>query len=91
MIGGWAPSDYIKPGEGEVPIQNVYKRKNGHEYMDISKWAERKWGDPNARDKELGNIFLSARMMKYHPLITKAQEDLQSPGSSCYESYVSRG
>mgnify|MGYP004562495175 CR=1 FL=1 len=35
MLGGWAPSTYIKPGPGEVPINNVYKRKNGKEYMDI--------------------------------------------------------
>ena len=71
MLGGWAPSDYIKEGEGEVPINNVYKRKNGHEYMDIKKWAEDKWDDPNARNAQLASIYLSAKMMKYHPLMTK--------------------
>ena len=63
--GGWLPSTYITGGPEGVPIKNVYKRSNGREYMDIRDWAVGKWGEPDERDKQLKNIFLSARIMKY--------------------------
>ena len=40
--GGWLPSTYIT---GDVPINNVYKRSNGREYMDIRDWAVGKWDE----------------------------------------------
>ena len=66
--GGWHPSDYITD---QVPIKNVYKRSNGHEYMDIRDWAVGKWEEEAERNKQLKYIYLSARIMKYHPLMTK--------------------
>ena len=39
--------------------------------MDIKDWALKKWGDEEARDKQLRGLYLSARIMKYHPLMTK--------------------
>ena len=38
--------------------------------MDFGPWAD-KIPDQNQRDPTLRRIYLSARMMKYHPLITK--------------------
>ena len=66
--GGWHPADYIT---GDVPIKNAYKRKNGKEYMDIKEWADGKWDDEDERNKQLRGVYLSARIMKYHPLMTK--------------------
>ena len=39
--------------------------------MNIKGWAE--WKEPGMakRDEQLKNIYLSAKMMKYHPLMTK--------------------
>ena len=67
--GGWEPKDYIT---GDVPINNIYLNKKKHEYMDIRDWAIGKWKNEEQRDKELRKIYLSARIMKYHPLMTKA-------------------
>lgn len=39
--------------------------------MDITDWANRKWKEQAERDPALEKIYLSARMMKWHPLITK--------------------
>ena len=39
--------------------------------MDIDNWAKEKWAEQNERDKQLGSIYMSAKMMKYHPLMTK--------------------
>ena len=39
--------------------------------MNIKGWAEDKEKDPHARDELLKNVYLSAKMMKFHPLMTK--------------------
>ena len=39
--------------------------------MDIRDWAVGQWDEEEERNKQLKNIFLSARIMKYHPLMTK--------------------
>ena len=39
--------------------------------MDIKGWAERKKPDQAERNQLLKNVYLSAKMMKYHPLMTK--------------------
>ena len=49
----------------------VYESKAGKPYMNIKGWAESKEEDPDDRDKLLKRIYLSAKMMKYHPLMTK--------------------
>ena len=66
--GGWEPGAYIT---GDVPIGNVYLNKKKREYMDIRDWAIGKWKNEDERDKQLRGIYLSARIMKYHPLMTK--------------------
>ena len=60
--GGWEPSEYITE---DIPL-TVYESKAGKPYMDIKGWAENKEADLLLR-----NIYLSAKMMKYHPLMTK--------------------
>ena len=54
----------------EIPL-DVYENKNHRPYMDIKGWAEQKEQDPDERDELLKNVYLSAKMMKYHPLMTK--------------------
>ena len=39
--------------------------------MNLKGWAEDKEKDPAKRDVLLKNVYLSAKMMKYHPLMTK--------------------
>ena len=39
--------------------------------MNIKGWVEDKEKDPRARDEMLKRIYLSAKMMKFHPLMTK--------------------
>ena len=39
--------------------------------MNLKGWAEKKKPDKDERDKLLKNVYLSAKMMKYHPLMTK--------------------
>ena len=65
--GGWEPSEYITE---DIPL-TVYESKAGKPYMKIKAWAEDKEPDPAARDLLLKNIYLSAKMMKFHPLMTK--------------------
>ena len=66
--GGWIPSQYITADLDTTPYEN----KKGHLYMDFGPWADEKFkDDPTARDPALRKIYFSARMMKYHPLITK--------------------
>lgn len=48
-----------------------YRNKAGHDYLDFKSWALGKWTDPTTRDNMLKNIYLSAKMMKYHPQMTK--------------------
>ena len=63
---GWIPGDYITADLDTTPYEN----KKGHPYMDFGPWAD-KLPDQTQRDPTLRKIYLSARMMKYHPLITK--------------------
>ena len=65
--GGWNPSDYLT---AEIPL-DIYENKNHRPYMDIKDWAKEKWENQVERDKQLGSIYMSAKMMKYHPLMTK--------------------
>ena len=65
--GGWEPKTYITQ---DIPL-DIYESKNGKPYMDIKGWAEWKEPDIAKRDLLLRNIYLSAKMMKYHPLMTK--------------------
>ena len=65
--GGWVPSTYITQ---YIPL-TVYESKAGKPYMDIKGWAERKKPDQDERDELLKRVYLSAKMMKYHPLMTK--------------------
>ena len=67
--GGWLPCTYIT---GDVPINNIYLNKKNREYMDISAWALKNYPNEDDRDKQMRGIYLSARIMKYHPLMTKA-------------------
>ena len=63
--GGWEPKTYIT---NDIPL-TVYESKAGKPYMNLKGWAEDK--EPDERDKLLKRIYLSAKMMKYHPLMTK--------------------
>ena len=65
--GGWVPSEYIT---NDTPL-TVYESKAGKPYMNLKGWAEDKEPDADERDKLLKNVYLSAKMMKYHPLMTK--------------------
>ena len=65
--GGWLPKDYITE---DIPL-TVYENKNHRPYMDIEDWAKEKWEEEAERDEQLENIYMSAKMMKYHPLMTK--------------------
>ena len=67
--GGWEPSEYITE---DIPL-TVYESKAGKPYMNLKGWAEDKADDPDkdARDELLKNVYLSAKMMKFHPLMTK--------------------
>ena len=65
--GGWLPETYIT---NKIPL-DIYESKNGKPYMNLKGWAERKEPDMAKRDEQLENIYLSAKMMKYHPLMTK--------------------
>ena len=66
--GGWLPNLYLTEDLDTTPYEN----KKGHLYMDFGPWADKKFKDnPSARDPILRKIYLSAKMMKYHPLITK--------------------
>ena len=39
--------------------------------MNLKGWAEQKEADPAGRDLLLKRVYLSVKMMKYHPLMTK--------------------
>ena len=66
--GGWVPSTYIT---NDIPL-TVYESKAGKPYMNLKGWAESKEPeDEDARDLLLKNVYLSAKMMKFHPLMTK--------------------
>ena len=65
--GGWEPSEYITE---DIPL-TVYESKAGKPYMNIKGWAEDKEADQAKRDQLLKNVYLSAKMMKFHPLMTK--------------------
>ena len=65
--GGWIPSTYLTK---EIPL-DVYESKAGRPYMDIGNWAKEKWAEEAERDEQLENIYMSAKMMKFHPLMTK--------------------
>ena len=58
---------YITKG---IPL-DVYESKAGKPYMNLKGWAERKEPDMAKRDLLLRNIYLSSKMMKFHPLMTK--------------------
>ena len=53
----------------DIPL-TVYESKAGKPYMNLKGWAEQKEPD-DEKDMLLKNIYLSAKMMKYHPLMTK--------------------
>ena len=61
------PRTYITE---DIPL-TVYESKAGKPYMNLKGWAEWKEPDMAKRDEQLKNIYLSAKMMKYHPLMTK--------------------
>ena len=61
--GGWNPSLYLKGADADFPANEFYKTKAGHDYLDFRAWAQTKYPDPGARDKALGNIYRSAKMM----------------------------
>ena len=64
--GGQDPAPFLE--NPQFPTQ-TYKSKSGKDYMDFKAWAD---GLPEAeRDKTLKGIYLSAKMMKFHPAITK--------------------
>ena len=65
--GGCVPSEYITE---DIPL-TVYESKAGKHYMNIKGWVEDKEKDQAARDELLKRVYLSAKMMKYHPLMTK--------------------
>ena len=55
----------------DIPL-TVYESKAGKPYMNLKGWAESKEPeDQDARDKLLKRVYLSAKMMKFHPAITK--------------------
>ena len=65
--GGWDPSAIM----AAVP-KTIYHRKNGKPYMNFKDWADTEYkGRDDDRDKELRGVYMSARMMKYHPQMTK--------------------
>lgn len=68
--GGWNPGDYLQGDAADFPTER-YQNKAGHDYMDFKDWSLRKWETAEERDKGLQNIYLSAKMMKFHPQITK--------------------
>ena len=66
--GGWLLETYLTQ---RSPL-DVYESKAGKPYMNIKGWAESKEPeDQDERDKLLKNIYMSAKMMKFHPLMTK--------------------
>ena len=65
--GGWVPAEYITE---DIPL-TVYESKAGKPYMNLKGWAEDKEKDQAKRDVMLKRIYLSAKMMKFHPLMTK--------------------
>ena len=54
--------------EPTVPYTNL-QSKSGKDHMDFKAWAEGLKAED--RDKTLKGIYLSAKMMKFHPAITK--------------------
>ena len=71
FTGGWLPKDYLTG----LPIE-VYENKRGRKYYSLDKYIDSTpalKGEENeeARDEQLRRIYLSAKMMKWHPLITK--------------------
>ena len=64
--GGWDPAPFLE--NPQFPTQ-TYKSKSGKDYMDFKAWAEGL--DADKRDAQLKGIYLSAKMMKFHPAITK--------------------
>ena len=69
--GGWNPSLFLKGEDADFPADTFYKTKAGHDYLDFRAWAQTKYPDPSARDIALKAIYRSAKMMKFHPQITK--------------------
>ena len=47
--------------------------------MNLKGWAKQKEPDEDERDQMLRNIYLSAKMMKFHPLMTKELRKSYSP------------
>ena len=68
--GGWAPQEYFT---SDIPTE-TYQNKSGKPYMDIRAWAERREQNQDAWDKMLENIYMSAKMMKFHPEVTKTMK-----------------
>ena len=69
--GGWNPGDYLQGDAIKDIPPTTYHTKAGHPYLDIRAWAEARDQNEASRDKMLTNIYMSAKMMKYHPQITK--------------------
>ena len=65
--GGWNPQTYITE---DIPMQ-TYHNKAGKPYLDLRAWALTKEKSLDKRILLLENIYKSAKMMKYHPQITK--------------------
>ena len=65
---GWVPATYLT---GEIPL-DVYESKAGKPYMNIKGWAEDKEEEQSRRDELLKRVYLSAKMMKFHPLMKKS-------------------
>ena len=66
--GGWIPSTYFTD---DIP-RTVYTSKAGREYMNFKSWGEEHYPNQDDRDEAMKKIYLSAKMMKWHPLMTKA-------------------
>ena len=68
FTGGWAPKDYLTG----LPIE-AYENKKGRKYYSLAKFFDlhKDLDSPEKKDEAMRRIYLSAKMMKWHPLITK--------------------
>ena len=68
FTGGWIPKDYLT----DLPIE-VYENKRGKKYYNIAKFFDthKDLDAPEKKDEAMKRIYLSAKMMKWHLLITK--------------------
>ena len=71
FTGGWVLKGYLT----DLPIE-VYENKKVRKYYSLDKYVDLHpdlKGEQNeaARDEAMRRIYLSAKMMKWHPLITK--------------------